>query len=99
MRGIFARGVDSRNPLAHVRRNITRNRAFRGRQTDEETWLMAQISLTFPDGNSREFAAGITPTEVAAGISNSQAKKAISATVDGQHWDCLLYTSPSPRDS
>ena len=20
-------------------------------------------------------------------------------TTDGYHWDCLLYTSPSPRDS
>ena len=31
---------------------------------------MAQISLTFPDGNSRDFEAGITPAEVAAGISS-----------------------------
>ncbi|MEM8775262.1 MAG: threonine--tRNA ligase [Pseudomonadota bacterium] len=48
---------------------------------------MAQISLTFPDGNSRHFPAGITPSEVAASISNSLAKKAISAYVDDQHWD------------
>ena len=48
---------------------------------------MAQISLTFPDGNARDFDAGVTPAEVAAGISNSLAKKAISATVDGAHWD------------
>ncbi|GGE59963.1 threonine--tRNA ligase [Actibacterium pelagium] len=48
---------------------------------------MAQISLTFPDGNSREFDAGITAAEIAAGISNSLAKKAISATVNGAHWD------------
>ena len=48
---------------------------------------MAQISLTFPDGNSRDFDAGITPAEVAADISTSLAKKAISATVNGQHWD------------
>ncbi len=48
---------------------------------------MATISLTFPDGNSRDFAAGITPAEVAAGISNSLGKKAISATVNGRHWD------------
>ncbi|MFV2053559.1 threonine--tRNA ligase [Aliiroseovarius sp. YM-037] len=48
---------------------------------------MAQISLTFPDGNARDFDAGVTPAEVAAGISNSLAKKAISATVNGQHWD------------
>ena len=48
---------------------------------------MSQISLTFPDGNAREYSAGVTPAEVAADISNSLAKKAISATVDGAHWD------------
>ncbi|MEO0991528.1 MAG: TGS domain-containing protein, partial [Pseudomonadota bacterium] len=48
---------------------------------------MAQISLTFPDGNSRDFAAGVTAAEVAASISTSLAKKAISATLDDQHWD------------
>ncbi|MDA5094271.1 threonine--tRNA ligase [Aliiroseovarius sp. KMU-50] len=48
---------------------------------------MSQISLTFPDGNAREFDAGVTPAEIAAGISNSLAKKAISATVNGAHWD------------
>ena len=48
---------------------------------------MAQISLTFPDGNARAYEAGITPAEVAAGISTSLAKKAISATVNGEHHD------------
>ena len=44
--------------------DITRSRAFRGRQTDEED-TMSQISLTFPDGNSRDYPAGITAAEVA----------------------------------
>ncbi len=48
---------------------------------------MAKISLTFPDGNSREYEAGITASEVAASISRSLGKKAISATVNGRHWD------------
>ena len=48
---------------------------------------MSQISLTFPDGNSRSYAAGITPADVAADISSSLRKKAISATVNDQHWD------------
>ncbi|WP_109465896.1 threonine--tRNA ligase [Albibacillus kandeliae] len=48
---------------------------------------MAQVSLTFPDGNSRSYDAGVTPAQVAADISTSLAKKAISATVDGKHWD------------
>jgi threonyl-tRNA synthetase len=76
-------------PAAHRGRpaqQTTRNRAFRGRQTDEEP-AMSQISLTFPDGNKREFSPGVTPAEVAASISTSLAKKAISATVNGKHWD------------
>jgi threonyl-tRNA synthetase len=48
---------------------------------------MGQISLTFPDGNQRDFAAGVTAAEVAASISPSLAKRAISATLDGAHYD------------
>lgn len=48
---------------------------------------MAQISLTFPDGNIRQFDAGVTPAQVAQAIAPSLAKAAISAHVDGQHWD------------
>jgi threonyl-tRNA synthetase len=48
---------------------------------------MAQISLTFPDGNVRAFGPGVTPAEVAASIAPSLAKRAISATLDGRHWD------------
>ncbi|WP_299419801.1 threonine--tRNA ligase [uncultured Shimia sp.] len=48
---------------------------------------MAEISLTFPDGNARSYESGVTPAEVASSISTSLGKKAISATVDGQHWD------------
>jgi threonyl-tRNA synthetase len=48
---------------------------------------MAQISLTFPDGNVRSYDAGVTPAEVAASIAPSLAKAAISAQVNGAHWD------------
>jgi threonyl-tRNA synthetase len=48
---------------------------------------MAQINLTLPDGNARSYDAGITALQVAADISPSLAKKAISATVDGAHYD------------
>ena len=48
---------------------------------------MAEISLTFPDGNQRSYAAGITAAEVAASIAPSLAKAAISAQVNGKHWD------------
>ena len=48
---------------------------------------MAQISLSFPDGNARKYDSGVTAAEVAASIAPSLAKKAISANLDGAHWD------------
>ena len=49
--------------------------------------MSAQITLTLPDGSHRSFDAGVTPAEVATSIATSLGKKAISATVDDQHWD------------
>ena len=48
---------------------------------------MTKISLTFPDGNSRAYAKDITAQEIAHDISNSLGKKAISASLNGEHWD------------
>ena len=48
---------------------------------------MVQIALTLPDGNARHYDAGITAGEVATDISTSLGKKAISATVNGKHYD------------
>ncbi|HMO70803.1 MAG TPA: threonine--tRNA ligase [Paracoccaceae bacterium] len=48
---------------------------------------MTQISLTFPDGHVRSYPAGVTAAEVAASIAPSLAKAAISASLDGAHWD------------
>ena len=48
---------------------------------------MSQISLTFPDGHIREYAPGVTAAEVAKSIAPSLAKAAISAQVNGAHWD------------
>ncbi|MFZ1469218.1 MAG: TGS domain-containing protein, partial [Paracoccaceae bacterium] len=48
---------------------------------------MAQISLTFPDGNKRVYDAGVTAGEVAQSIAPSLAKAAISAQVNGKHFD------------
>ena len=62
-----------------------RNRVFRRRQKDEN--YMKKIVLKFPDGNKRQFKSGITASEVAQTISTSLSKKAISADVDGNHWD------------
>ena len=57
---------------------------------------MSQISLTFPDGNIRQYPAGVTPAEVAASIAPSLAKAAISAQVNGAHWDLAW---PIPADA
>ncbi|WP_210527104.1 threonine--tRNA ligase [Rubellimicrobium arenae] len=48
---------------------------------------MASISLTFPDGQSRQYDAGVTAAQVAQSIAPSLAKSAVSATLDGRHWD------------
>jgi len=48
---------------------------------------MSQISLTFPDGSQRTYPAGTTPAEVAESIAPSLARRAISAHLDGAHWD------------
>ena len=54
------------------------------------------VSLTFPDGAQRHFPAGVTPGEIAASISPSLARRAISARVGGAHWDLQW---PIPSDS
>jgi len=41
------------------------------------------IHLTFPDGASREYAAGTTGAEVAASIAKSLAKKSLAVKLDG----------------
>ncbi|PDT80967.1 threonine--tRNA ligase [Sinorhizobium sp. BJ1] len=42
------------------------------------------VSLTFPDGSVREFAAGTTGRYVAESISKSLAKKAVAIALDGE---------------
>jgi len=48
---------------------------------------MATISLTLPDGASRDYPVGTTALQVAESIAPSLAKRAISAQLDGRHWD------------
>ena len=45
---------------------------------------MAQISLTFPDGNSRQYDAGVTGLQVAESIAKSLAKKSVAYALDGE---------------
>ncbi|MDG2340529.1 MAG: threonine--tRNA ligase [Paracoccaceae bacterium] len=51
---------------------------------------MADISLTLPDGNKRSYPAGTTGMEVAADISKSLAKSAISCSINGKHSDLSI---------
>ena len=44
---------------------------------------MSEISITFPDGNARAFAKGVTGKAVAESISKSLAKKAVAVVVNG----------------
>jgi threonyl-tRNA synthetase len=57
---------------------------------------MSEISVTLPDGSSRQVPAGSTPADVAAGISPRLAKAAIAAVVDGRPVD---LTFPLARDA
>ncbi|MDQ0503946.1 threonine--tRNA ligase [Xanthobacter agilis] len=54
------------------------------------------ISLTFPDGAQRAYAAGTSGADIAAQISKSLAKKAIAVTLDGQLAD---LAEPISRDA
>ena len=58
---------------------------------------MSLISLTFPDGNARDYPAGTTAAEVAASIAPSLAKNAISASLDGRHIDLQWPITASGR--
>ena len=48
---------------------------------------MALISISLPDDSIRKYETGITGAMIAADTSSSLSKKAISATVNGQHFD------------
>lgn len=45
------------------------------------------IKITFPDGNIREFAAGVTPIAIAEAISPRLAADVLASTVNGESWD------------
>ncbi len=42
------------------------------------------IKITFPDGAVKEFSAGVTTKDIASGISNSLAKKALAGKFNGE---------------
>ena len=49
--------------------------------------MSEQITVTLPDGSSREYDRGTTPADVAASIGAGLAKAALAAKVDGEWVD------------
>jgi threonyl-tRNA synthetase len=49
--------------------------------------MTEKITVTLPDGSSREYAAGITPRQIAEDIGAGLARQAIAAVVDGEQVD------------
>ena len=45
------------------------------------------INITFPDGSVKQYESGITPYQIAEGISPRLAKEVLAATVNGAEWD------------
>ena len=79
--------VDENAPALH---NQLSDKSTTGRSVGAKMMrmiTMSQVTLTFPDGNQKNFDKGITSQEVASSISPSLLKKAISSTVNGQHFD------------
>ena len=60
--------------------------------------MSEKITITFPDGNKKEVDKGINGLELASLISKSLAKESVAIKINNDIKDCLLYTSPSPRD-
>jgi threonyl-tRNA synthetase len=58
---------------------------------------MSEISVTLPDGSSRQVPAGSTPADVAAAISPRLAKAAIAAVVDGRPVDLTFPLTRGAR--
>ncbi len=56
---------------------------------------MGLIKVTLPDGNIKEYESGITALKIAESISNSLAKKTLSAMIDNEVWDA---TRPLTKD-
>ncbi|MGH1398567.1 MAG: threonine--tRNA ligase [Alphaproteobacteria bacterium] len=53
----------------------------------EQTALNNQITITLPDGATREYGSGVTGLEIAESISKSLAKVSVAVSVDGAQRD------------
>ncbi len=52
-------------------------------------YIYNMIKITFPDGNTKEFEAGVTGMDIAASISPKLAKEVLSVAVNGETWDLM----------
>ena len=57
---------------------------------------MADITITLPDGSTREYASPTTAGDIAASIGRGLAKAAVAAKVDGEEVD---LTRPIDHDA
>ncbi len=57
---------------------------------------ITMITVTFPDGQQRQYEAGTTALEIAQSISQGLAQKVLSAKVNGEVWDA---TRPIRQDA
>src|SRR5699024_4881151 len=73
--------LTERRPARHLRPNPSPRPMLPGRSRPAMT---KHVKITLPDGAEREFAAGTTAAEIAAGISKSLAKSALAARIDGR---------------
>ncbi|MGA3243399.1 MAG: threonine--tRNA ligase [Bacteroidota bacterium] len=48
---------------------------------------MSQITITFPDGSTKQFDQGVTGRQIAEGISKGLAREALAVEVNGEVWD------------
>lgn len=55
-----------------------------------------KITITFPDGSTRDYESGVTGYDVASDISAGLARNALAVKVDGQVWD---LTRPIEQDA
>lgn len=55
------------------------------------------IEITFPDGKTRAYPAGITGAAIAESLSKSLAKKVVSVFVNDEHWDLTRAIEANAR--
>ena len=54
---------------------------------EARTTTPSSLTVTLPDGSTREYAAGVTGLEIAESIAKSLAKAAVAIKVNGAVWD------------